>query len=254
MTISIEQAALNLAVAVALSAVIGFERQWRNRLAGLRTNTLVALGAASFVVFASLIPGEASPTRIAAQVVSGIGFLGAGLIFREGLSIRGLNTAATLWCSAAIGVLSGAGFPAYAAVATAFVIFVNLLLRPIVSFINRQPLTATELEIGYLLSVTCRSPDEAHVRALLLQGLASSGLVLRRLESNDLDDTGRVVVTAFVTAAQRVDTDVEKIVGRLSLEATVSAARWQAELRLDSDNHTSSGFSEDTTHHVGVSR
>ena len=76
---SIEQAAINLAVAFCLSAIIGFERQWRNRLAGLRTNTLVALGAASFVMFAALAPEEASPTRVAAQVVSGIGFLGAGL-------------------------------------------------------------------------------------------------------------------------------------------------------------------------------
>src|SRR3974377_175406 len=167
MTIPIEQATINLAVALGLSAVIGFERQWRNRLAGLRTNTLVAIGSASFVIFASLIPGEASPTRVAAQVVSGIGFLGAGLIFREGMSVRGLNTAATLWCSAAIGILAGTGFPLYAAVATGFVVFVNLLLRPIVSFINRQPLTGTELQIGYAVSVTCRSPDDAHIRALL---------------------------------------------------------------------------------------
>jgi putative Mg2+ transporter-C (MgtC) family protein len=235
----IEQAAINLAVALGLSAVIGFERQWRNRLAGLRTNTLVSLGAATFVIFAALVPGEASPTRVAAQVVSGIGFLGAGLIFREGLSVRGLNTAATLWCSAAIGVLAGAGHLLFATVATGFVVFVNLLLRPIVNFINRQPLTSTELEIGYVLSVTCRSPDEAHVRALLLQGLAGSGLGLRRLDSNDLEGTGRVVVTAFVTAHQRVDADVEKIVGRLSLEPTVSAARWQADVQLDAENRQS---------------
>src|SRR3982074_3889962 len=101
MTIPVEQAAINLAVALGLSAAIGFERQWRNRLAGLRTNTLVALGAATLVVFAALVPGDASPTRVAAQVVSGIGFLGAGLIFREGLSARGMTTAATLWWSAA---------------------------------------------------------------------------------------------------------------------------------------------------------
>src|SRR5215472_1259751 len=166
--IPVDQAAVNLAVALGLSATIGFERQWRNRLAGLRTNTLVALGAASFVIFEQLIPGESSPTRVAAQVVSGIGFLGAGLIFREGLSVRGLNTAATLWCSAAVGVLAGAGYPLFAAVATGFVVFVNLLLRPIISFINRQPLSSTELEVGYLVAVTCRSPEEAHVRALLL--------------------------------------------------------------------------------------
>jgi putative Mg2+ transporter-C (MgtC) family protein len=234
-----EQAAFNLAVALGLSAVIGFERQWRNRLAGLRTNTLVALGAATFMVFAQLFPAESSPTRVAAQVVSGIGFLGAGLIFREGLSVRGLNTAATLWCSAAIGVLAGAGFPLYATIATGFVVFVNLLLRPIVNFINRQPLTATELEVAYLLSVTCRSPDEAHIRALLLQGLAGSALALRRLDSTDLEGTGRVVVVAFVTASQRVDTDIEKIVGRLSLEPTVSAARWQADVRIEMETHGS---------------
>jgi len=239
MTMPIEQVAINLAVALGLSAVIGFERQWRNRLAGLRTNTLVSLGAATFVIFAALTPGEASPTRVAAQVVSGIGFLGAGLIFREGLSVRGLNTAATLWCSAAIGVLAGAGFLLYATVATGFVVFVNLLLRPIVSFINRQPLMSTELEIGYLVAVTCRSQDEAHIRALLLQGLAGGGLALRRLDSNDLEDTGRVVVTALVTAHNRVDADVEKIVGRLSLEPTVSAARSQADVQLDSDSRQS---------------
>jgi putative Mg2+ transporter-C (MgtC) family protein len=233
MMVSAEQAAINLAVAVALGATVGFERQWRNRLAGLRTNTLVSLGAASFVVFEALFPGESGPTRVAAQVVSGIGFLGAGVIFRDGLNVRGLNTAATLWCSAAIGVLAGAGYVVHAAIATAFVVFVNLLLRPIVKFINRQALASTELEIGYLVAITCRSPDEAHIRALLLQSLASSGLALRRLESNDLNGSGRVIVSAFVTAHQRVDTGVETIVGRLSLEPTVSAARWQALADVD---------------------
>ena len=170
---------------------------------------------------------------MAAQVVSGIGFLGAGLIFREGLSVRGPNTAATLWCSAAIGVLAGAGYLLYAMVATGFVVFVNLLLRPIVSFINRQPLTATEIESGYLVSVTCRSDDEAHIRALLLQGLASCGLALRRLDSTNLEGTAHVAVSALVSASQRIDAEVERIVGRLSLEQTVSAARWQVEAQLD---------------------
>jgi putative Mg2+ transporter-C (MgtC) family protein len=200
---------------------------------------LVALGSASFVIFAALVPGDASPTRVAAQVVSGIGFLGAGLIFREGLSVRGLNTAATIWCSAAVGVLAGASYPAYAALATGFVLFVNLLLRPIVMFINRQPLMGNEIEVAYLVSVTCRSPDEAHVRALLLQGLASCGLSLRRLDSNDVEGTGRVAVTAVMTASHRVDADVEKIVGRLSLEPTVSAARWQAEIHFDAEGRQS---------------
>lgn len=95
-------------MATIMGAIIGFERQWRQRMAGLRTNTLVAIGAASFVIFERLY-GNGSSTQVAAQVVSGIGFLGAGIIFREGLHVSGLNTAATLWCSAAVGLLTGSG-------------------------------------------------------------------------------------------------------------------------------------------------
>jgi hypothetical protein len=103
---------------------------------------------------------------------------------------------------------------------------------------------STELEVGYLVSVTCRSPDEAHIRALLLQGLAGSGLALRRLDSNDLEGSGRVVVTALTTASQRLDADVEKIVGRLSLEQTVSAARWQADVQIASERSSPLEFSD----------
>ena len=129
------QAVLALGGAFLLGGLIGFERQWRQRLAGLRTNTLVALGAATFVQFSAQFDGDASPTRVAAQIVSGIGFLGGGIIFKEGLNVRGLNTAATLWCSAAVGAMCGAAFFFHAAVATAFIIAVNALLRPLV----RQP-------------------------------------------------------------------------------------------------------------------
>ena len=170
MAIGTLQTAANLGGAVALGALIGFERQWRQRLAGLRTNTLVALGAASFVVFENLFSAESDLTRVAAQVVSGIGFLGAGIIFREGLSVRGLNTAATLWCSAAVGVLAGGGALPTAALAATMVIGVNLLLRPLVQRINRQP-GSGELQSGYVVNVVCKGENEAHVRALLLQGL-----------------------------------------------------------------------------------
>ena len=110
MNASIDQAAISLGVATLLGASIGFERQWRQRTAGLRTHALVCCGAAMFVLLGRLVSGNNadSTLRVAAQIVSGIGFLGGGLIFREGLSVRGLNTAATLWCSASIGALCGA--------------------------------------------------------------------------------------------------------------------------------------------------
>jgi putative Mg2+ transporter-C (MgtC) family protein len=223
---SIDQAAISLGVATLLGAVIGFERQWRQRMAGLRTNTLVAIGAASFVIFSGLFPGEGSPTQMAAQVVSGIGFLGAGIIFREGLQVTGLNTAATLWCSAAVGLLAGSGHPLHAALATGFVVLVNLILRPLVRIINRQPITQTETDLHYRVRVVCRNPEEARVRALLLHGTGNDQLSLRRLESNELEESGRVEVIAELTAHSRNDAVLEQVVGRLSLEPTVSAASW----------------------------
>jgi len=218
-----------LVTAVVLGAAIGFERQWRQRLAGLRTNTLVALGAASFVVFSGLVPGDNSPTRVAAQVVSGIGFLGAGLIFKEGLSVHGFNTAATLWCSAAVGALSGAKLPAHAALVAALVIFVNLCLRPLARYIQSQPTQSTELMSRYLITVICRNEGEAHVRALLFQSMSASALRFRELNSHNIENTDRVEVCASVTAEQRKDSALEQIVGRLSLEPHVTAARWRHE-------------------------
>jgi len=171
MTLNLADFASSLGTALLLGAIIGFERQWRQRLAGLRTNTLVALGAAIFVLFGRLYPGDVSAARMAAQVVSGIGFLGAGIIFSEGLNVRGLNTAATLWCSAAVGVLAGAGALGYAAIATSMVTGVNLLLRPLVQRINRQGLESTELRSGYVVTVICKSDREANVRGQTYAGV-----------------------------------------------------------------------------------
>jgi len=233
MSIGITQAALNLGTAVALGGVIGFERQWRQRLAGLRTNTLVALGAASFVVYENLFSADPSATRVAAQVVSGIGFLGAGIIFREGLNVRGLNTAATLWCSAAVGVLAGGGALSYAALAAAMVIVVNLLLRPLVQRINRQPLSSAELLSRYVVNVVVRGDNEAHVRALLLQSLGAGGIRLHRLDSSNIEGSDRVEVLAELSADRRSDGVLEQIVGRLSLEPSVTAARWRVETAIE---------------------
>ena len=102
--------ASKLGLALVLGSAIGIERQWRQRSAGLRTNALVSLGAVAFVLLSrSLTASGGDPSRIASQIVAGIGFLGAGVIMREGLTVQGLNTAATIWCSAAVGSLAGAG-------------------------------------------------------------------------------------------------------------------------------------------------
>src|SRR5205823_1965121 len=125
MTIALPAAAFDLIVALSCGAVIGSERQIRQRMAGLRTNALVALGASGFVIFSQLFPHEVSQTRVAAQMVSGIGFLGAGIIFRDGFNVHGLNTAATLWCSAGVGLMAGAGAWTFAVLLTGLLVFIN---------------------------------------------------------------------------------------------------------------------------------
>src|SRR6516162_6162135 len=113
------QFAIRLVIAFVLGALVGVERQWRQRQAGLRTNCLVAVGSAMFVMMGGLIGGaDGSQGRVAAYVVSGIGFLGGGVILKEGFTIRGLNTAATLWCSAAVGALVAPGYLLEALAAT----------------------------------------------------------------------------------------------------------------------------------------
>ena len=218
--------ALNLMMAVVLGAIIGFERQWRQRLAGLRTNTLVSLGAAIFVVFEGQFANESS-TRVAAQVVTGIGFLGAGVIWKEGLNVRGLNTAATLWCAGAVGLLAGAGFWRHAALAAGLVVGINLLLRPLVSMVNRQTLESAEIETSYVVNVTCRGADAAKIRGLLVQGFGVSDLHVRELESNDIEGSNLVEVTATLVSQKRREIALEYIVGHLSLDPSVTAARWR---------------------------
>ena len=120
---------MRLALAAVLGGAIGLEREYRHKPAGLRTNMLIALGSALFSILSvELGAGAGSPDRIAAQVVTGIGFLGAGAILRSGENVHGLTTAATIWVNAAIGMAAGLGSYMVAAVAAAITLVVLALL------------------------------------------------------------------------------------------------------------------------------
>src|SRR5215472_1883429 len=147
---------LRLALALTLGAAIGFERQWNQKTAGLRTNALVSLGAAGFVAFGAM-SGIGATVPIVAQVVTGIGFLGAGVILREGVNVIGLNTAATLWCSAMVGTFAGCGYITKSAIAGAFVVGTNLVLRPLVRRVNRLATTTDETESQYTVEITAQA-------------------------------------------------------------------------------------------------
>ena len=143
LTISYAEVVVRLLATVVLCGLIGLERETRDQAAGFRTHILLGLGAALFTLVsaygypeftrAALESGgrgvQFDPTRIAAQVVTGVGFLGAGAIIRRGLDVRGLTTAASLWAAAAIGLASGAGFYFGAAATTAVVLIALYLLR-----------------------------------------------------------------------------------------------------------------------------
>ena len=220
-------AAANMSCAMVLGALIGSERQLRQRMAGLRTNALVALGAAGFVIYAQTVAGDASPTRVAAQVVSGIGFLGAGIIFRDGFTISGLNTAATLWCSAGVGLLSGSGQWLLAALLTGHVVFINFGLRPVVRWLKRLAAQSDKTARQFRITLTCRADQEIQVRSLMVQAFALAGMHLGGLESGDADQSNRVVVEALVTAQGATEAGLEQVVGRLSLDPSVSSVRWR---------------------------
>ncbi|WP_116199947.1 MgtC/SapB family protein [Amycolatopsis circi] len=232
---------LRLGTGVGLGTVIGFERQYRARMAGLRTNALVAAGSTLFVLLSAhgFSGASADPTRVAAQIVSGIGFLGAGVILREGLTVRGLNTAATLWCSAAVGSLAGAGLYTAAGAGTAVVMAVNIALRPLGRVVDRRPATGRETPTQYTFLAVTKDDAEAHVRALLVQALARTDFALQSVTSTNTDTAGQVQVRAELSADQRDDKQMESAVSRLSMEPSVTSVRWQAELSYteeDSEN------------------
>jgi putative Mg2+ transporter-C (MgtC) family protein len=220
--------AFRVLVALAYGSLIGFERQWRQRTAGLRTNALVATGTSLFILITPLVGATANSTQIAAYVVSGIGFLAGGVIFKERLSVSGLNTAATLWCTAAIGALVGYGFLIEGAVGVAAVLIANTLLRPIVQRINAQSIEGTELVSSYEIRAVCRNDVEERIRTATIAAVRSASMSLIAVYSDDIEDTQRVAVTADVSiTGGRADTRLEKIVQKLGIESGVVSVSWK---------------------------
>jgi putative Mg2+ transporter-C (MgtC) family protein len=212
-------------VAFLLGLAIGFERQWRQRTAGLRTNVLVAVGAAAFSDLGMRLYGNDGATRIVAYVVSGIGFLGAGVIVKDGTNIRGLNTAATLWCSGAVGAFTGSGLFAEATALTLAILSGNTLLRPLVNWINRSPITATMTEAEYRVHVVCRRDAVSDVRDLLDAELDRAQYPIRQVDT--LSSTGdQVELAAILVPTTAHHADLDGVVEALKRSPLVRSATW----------------------------
>ena len=216
---------LALAVAFLLGTLIGAERQWRQRSAGLRTTVLVAVGSAAFADLGVRLAGLADSTRIVAYIVSGIGFLGAGVILKDGTNIRGLNTAGTLWCSAAVGSFCGCGFPAEAAALTGFVLAGNTLLRPLVNYINRRPIDERGTEAQYTVHAVCDQADVSEVRDLLFDVLEAAHYPIRDIETlSETEDQVELAATLVPTTADPHELDA--VVATLKRARPVKSATW----------------------------
>jgi putative Mg2+ transporter-C (MgtC) family protein len=215
---------LRLTLALILGACIGAERQWRQRAAGLRTNTLVCFGAAAFVdLGVTLAPGS---TQVVAYVVSGVGFLGAGAIMKDGGSVRGLNTAATLWCSAAVGACAGAGKLLDAAVVTALLIVINSVLRPLSRTIDRYSLARLDTHVLYRLRLFCEADHQTDAEREITRAIASHALVLRELRAEKAADAKNSVVQAVLESRADDSSTMDSIAESLRAFPWVQIAEW----------------------------
>jgi putative Mg2+ transporter-C (MgtC) family protein len=223
--------ALNVGAALLMGVVLGLERQFRGHPAGLRTNALVSVGAAMFVSLSRLLNVESNPhldpTRIASYVVSGLGFLGGGVILREGFNVRGMNTAATLWCSGAVGTLCGADFPAHALVGTALVLGIHLGLRPLARWVDARRKTAEDVEVAYRMRVVCGEREQGVIRTILLRHVNSHPkMTIQGISTLDGEQSGQAVVVADIFSLVRNDRTMEDLVRRLDIEPGVTAVSW----------------------------
>lgn len=217
-----------LAIAFVLGTLIGLERQWRQRTAGLRTNVLVATGASAFADLGLRLNGVDGATRIIAYIVSGIGFLGAGVIMKEGTNVRGLNTAATLWCSAAVGAFCGTNLPVEAAVLTAFILAGNTLLRPLVNYINRKPLDERATEAIYTVHVTGAPETVTELRDLMFAALEAARYPIREIETEQ-DSEDQVDLAATLVPTTASPEELDSVVAALKRAGIVKGASWTVE-------------------------
>ena len=222
---------MRLGTALFLGGAIGFERQWRQKSAGLRTNTLVSLGAAAYILLSVYITGRdgGDASRIAAQIVTGIGFLGAGVIMKDGLNVQGLNTAATIWCSAAVGSLAGMGMFPEALIVTVAIISTHLIMRPISDRLGK--ITSYKKrkldESFYILNILCKEAQENQIRIFLIEHLDSSDkYLLRSISRKRAEKSGDIIIETKFSTVGRQESMLESLIRKLIVEMGVEQANW----------------------------
>jgi putative Mg2+ transporter-C (MgtC) family protein len=218
--------ALRVLVGGLLGALIGFERQWRQRGAGVHTSALVAIGAALFALLGPVV-GSDSETRILANIVTGVGFLAGGVILRQGASISGLNTAATIWATAAVGALAGVGQFSHALIGSAGIVAFNLALQPLVERIDSRAALYQEQhgEKVYRVHAACADESVTDVRAGIVEAVQASNLILHSLSTDSTEQGQEVKVE--LRLMHRDDLAVERFASALGARPDVRHVRWR---------------------------
>jgi putative Mg2+ transporter-C (MgtC) family protein len=221
---------LRIGIAFFLGGMIGFERQFRQKSAGLRTNTLVAIGSAAFVMLSHALTGETGdPSRVAGQIVTGIGFLGAGVIIREGANVQGLNTAATIWCSAAVGSLVGAGFYSYGIITALAIVLTLIILRPLANYLSRRKDKHTNedyFDSHYSMKITCNIEAESQIRPMIMEAISENDLQLQSLRSTRDEHSGNVRFEALIISEGRNNKHIENFSKGIGSDRNVSEIEW----------------------------
>ncbi len=222
--ISIGQFEVRLLLAFVLGALIGLERQFQHKIAGIKTNALVAGGSALFILLSEKITGDpTSAGRIASTIVTGIGFLGAGVIMREGATVSGINTSATIWCSGAIGAIAGMGYWYEGVVGTAFVLLAHILLRPLGNRIDRKIVQIESSGYKYLIKIQCAENAVDEIRGVLVASVKN----ISTLHISSINIEHRNFIHVDVKALDRRQTDIDALVSEISILNDVKSVKWE---------------------------
>ena len=170
-----------------LGSVMGLERQWHRRLVDLKTNALVSLGSCLFMLVTDNGEGYDDYVRMAGQIVVGVGFIGGGLLFRDGGQTRGINTAATLWCCAAVGILCGLHRWSEASLAAFTIIMANTVLRQVAQFLNLKMGASDSLTDTVAIRLTCPHSEVAGIQTYMAAYFESHHLELKAASLQTLD-------------------------------------------------------------------
>lgn len=224
---------IRMMIAILLGALIGTERQLTKHYTGIITTIIVCMGSFAFASFAFLV-GDANrdTTRIAAQIVSGIGFLGAGVILSDGTKVKGINTAATVWASAAVGILCCIDKIWFAVAVALAILITHLVLHPVTEYIDKKQRydkkkSQKAEETFYRISIICDEDHAPEIKEKLIKKIRETeNVLLRKLQTGGQTD-GNVKVKADISTKVKDNELVESLIVYLGTNNDIISAGWK---------------------------